>query len=259
MEITLDELKILADEQGFDIVLLEKDYLLTYLLYLIKDVRHIHFKGGTALNKIFLNHERLSEDLDFSLTEKLSTVESDIKNKLKGTIFTKITHDKRVDKFVRLIMHYKLFHEEGTIFIDLNERAKVLLKPQKMEITHFYKEHIPKFKISCLHKNEIIAEKILALCQRYRPRDYLDAYYIIKKKIPISMSLVKRKFRGDGETFSPSRIFKNANRVFNEWDEDLLRLTKSKPSFKEVTQTLTEFFKYKEHKEKLKGLRNKER
>lgn len=58
-------------------------------------------------------------------------MEKDIKNKLKGTIFTKITHDKRVDKFVRLIVHYRLFHEEGTIFIDLNERAKVLLKPQK--------------------------------------------------------------------------------------------------------------------------------
>lgn len=259
MEITLDELKILANEQGFDIVLFEKDYLLTYLLYLIKDVRRIYFKGGTALNKIFLNHERLSEDLDFTITEKLTIVENDIKNKLRGTIFTKISHDKRVDKFVRLIVHYRLFHEEGTIFIDLNERAKVLLKPQKMEIPHFYQEHIPRFKIPCLHKNEIIAEKILALCQRYRPRDYLDAYYIIKKKIPISMNLVKRKFREDGKTFSPDMIFKNANKIFNEWDEDLLRLTKSKPSFKNVMQTLTEFFKYKDYKEKLKGLRNKER
>lgn len=73
------------------------------------------------------------------------------------------------------------------------------------------------------------------------------------------MNLVKRKFREDGKTFSPSMVFKNANRIFNEWDEDLLRLTKSRPSFKEVMRTLTEFFKYKKHKEKLKGLRNKKR
>lgn len=60
MDITLDELKIIADGQEFDIVLLEKDYLITYLLYLLKDIKNIYFKGGTALNKIFLNHERLS-------------------------------------------------------------------------------------------------------------------------------------------------------------------------------------------------------
>ena len=52
-EITLDELRILADEQGFNIVLSEKDYLVTYLLYLLKDVENIYFKGGTAINKIF--------------------------------------------------------------------------------------------------------------------------------------------------------------------------------------------------------------
>ncbi|MFQ5621496.1 MAG: nucleotidyl transferase AbiEii/AbiGii toxin family protein [Candidatus Nanoarchaeia archaeon] len=114
--ITFEELKIIADEQGFNIALFEKDYLLTYLLYLIKDIKGIYFKGGTALHKIFLEHERLSEDLDFTLTRKLFDVEKEIKDVLKGTIFDKITHDKRVTHFVRLIAHYKLFHEEGTFY-----------------------------------------------------------------------------------------------------------------------------------------------
>lgn len=56
MDITLSELKIISGEKGFNIKILEKDYLLTYLLYLIKDVEGIYFKGGTALNKIFLGH-----------------------------------------------------------------------------------------------------------------------------------------------------------------------------------------------------------
>lgn len=51
--ITLEELKIIADEKGFNINLIEQDYLITYLLYLLKDVKNIYFKGGTALNKIF--------------------------------------------------------------------------------------------------------------------------------------------------------------------------------------------------------------
>jgi len=71
MGITLDELKILSGEKNFNLALLEKDYLLTQLLYLLKDIKGIYFKGGTALNKIFLGYARLSEDLDFTLITKL--------------------------------------------------------------------------------------------------------------------------------------------------------------------------------------------
>ncbi|MBM3200127.1 hypothetical protein FJZ53_04250 [Candidatus Woesearchaeota archaeon] len=38
MGISLDELRIVADKKGFDLVLLEKDYLITELLYTIKGV-----------------------------------------------------------------------------------------------------------------------------------------------------------------------------------------------------------------------------
>jgi len=195
MEITLDELRIIADDKKLDIVMIEKDYLLTSLLYALKDIRGIYFKGGTALNKIFLNHERLSEDLDFTATDSIVKIENKIKEKLEGTIFTKITHDKRVEGFVRLVVHYKLFHEKGTIFIDLNKRAKIYLKSEEAEIKHFYPEHIPKFKIKTLNLKEIIAEKIAAVVLRYAPRDYYDVYNIIKYKLPIDMKLIKKKFR----------------------------------------------------------------
>ena len=68
MEITLERLNIIAGKEGFNIIMIEKDYLLTYLLYLLRDIKGIYFKGGTALHKVILNHERLSEDLDFTLT-----------------------------------------------------------------------------------------------------------------------------------------------------------------------------------------------
>ena len=245
MDITLDELKIVADRQKFDVVLLEKDYVLTKLLYLLKDVKGMYFKGGTALNKLFLEQQRLSEDLDFTLTQPLEKVEANIRSKLKGTQFTKITQDKRVDKFVRIVIHYKMFYDEGTVFLDLNERAKLLLKPQNIEVPHFYPEFVPSFKIACLHKNEMIAEKVMAACERYKPRDYFDVYQIIKRKLPISISLIKKKFRENNMTFKPALLFKNTNRIYNQWNDDLLRLTKSLPSYPEMIHTLKEFFKYR--------------
>jgi len=247
MDLSLDELKIIANKKRLDIVMIEKDYLLTHLLYLINDIDNIYFKGGTALNKIFLNHERLSEDLDFTVTDDLIKIENEIKSRLKGTIFSKITYDKKVDKFVRLVIHYKLFHEKGTIFMDLNQRARVYLKPEEYEVKHFYSD-LPKFNVKTLNIKELIAEKISALIQRYAPRDYYDIYNIIKKGLPIDIKLVKRKFKDYKVDYDIDRIFRRGNKVYSKWDSDLLPLTSTKPDFKEVMKVLVEFFKYRSKK-----------
>ena len=250
--ITLEELKIIADEKGFNIGLIEKDYLITYLLYLIKDVEHIYFKGGTALNKIFLDHERLSEDLDFTITNDLNIVEKEIRTRLNGTIFDKLSHDKRVDKFVRLITHYKLFHDAGTIFLDLNERGKLLLTPEKHQVQHFYKDYIPEFSVNTLSLKEMVAEKMAAAIGRNKPRDHFDLLSIISRKIPIDYELVKKKCAESGDEFSIITMFKNAQKLKNRWDEDMIQLLAKKITFVEVMKTLAKHFKYAEEKEKIK-------
>ncbi len=244
MDIILDELKIIANEKEFNIVVLEKDYVITYALFLLKDIENIYFKGGTALNKIFLNHERLSEDLDFTINGSIADVERKIKDKLKGTIFEKITHDKRVDNFVRLVLHYKLFHEKDTIFLDINSRAKIYLQPKKYKVKHLYTD-IPQFSIRTLDIRELIAEKMTALVLRYAPRDYYDIYNIIEKKLPIDMRLIKKKFKDNDKKYDVERIFKRGYRIYNKWESDLLPLTSTKPDFKEVMETIAEFFKYR--------------
>jgi len=252
MDITLDELRAIAAEKNFDIVILEKDYLLTKLLYLIKDIKGIYFKGGTALNKIFLDHKRLSEDLDFTLTRDLNEVEKEIRIMLKGTIFDKITHDKRVEKFVRLIVHYKLFHEEGTIFLDLNEKADLVSKSEKYKLPHFYKDYIPEYEVTTLAKNEMIAEKMAAAIGRNRPRDHYDLYNIIKKKLPLDLKLVKKKCEQSGDEFNITKMFNKAKKLHVRWNEDLVQLLSEKTTFQEVMITLSKYFKLKEEKEKLK-------
>ncbi|MFQ5621495.1 MAG: nucleotidyl transferase AbiEii/AbiGii toxin family protein [Candidatus Nanoarchaeia archaeon] len=130
-------------------------------------------------------------------------------------------------------------------FIDLNKKAEVILKPQSKKLLHFYPEHIPEFKVDCLHQNEIIAEKVQATCNRYKPRDYLDLYYIIKRKLPISRSLVQKKFALIDKEFSVELLFKKTNRIYNEWNSDTAFLVRTKVPFAEVMQTLKKHFKYK--------------
>src|SRR3989344_286245 len=126
----MDEIKKITEERIFEIVantgfkfdLLLKDYYITTLLYILKDVTGIYFKGGTALQKILLKYSRISEDIDYTLTRPLTAVRAEIEEKVSASeIFGEITKDKDVGGFVRLVVHYNGFGgDKGEIFIDLN-------------------------------------------------------------------------------------------------------------------------------------------
>ena len=127
------KLSYLAGKYNLNITYLEKDFYLTYLLYLIKDIKGLYFKGGTAIYKIFLNNLRLSEDLDFTIKGDLREIEKQIREKIKSNkVFREITYDKRVEHFTRLIVHYMTpYGDKSNIIIDLNKKSKNLFKTRR--------------------------------------------------------------------------------------------------------------------------------
>jgi len=251
-KLTVNEFKDMASKLPFNGIVLCKDYYVTAILYLIKGIDGIYFKGGTALQKIFLSYSRLSEDADFTLTKNIGEIKRKILSILeKSRLFEKITKDKDVKGFTRLVVHYKGFSgEDGAAFIDLNERAKLLMKPKTHEIMHFYKNNIPEFSLSTLAKEEMVAEKVAAAIGRNQPRDHYDIYRIIKQKIPIDMEMVKKKCEQSGVKFDIIKMFNKANKLKNRWDGDLLPLLSEEVSFTEVMTTLANHFKLKEEKGK---------
>lgn len=98
------ELNLIMGDTSFQKDLLVKDYYLTLILYLIKDIEGIYFKGGTALQKTLLDYSRLSEDIDLTLTRDLLSLRKEMITAIKGSgIFGSIHKDKDVTGFVRLI------------------------------------------------------------------------------------------------------------------------------------------------------------
>jgi predicted nucleotidyltransferase component of viral defense system len=243
----------LVGKTSFNETLLSKDYYITRILYLLKDIKGMYFKGGTALQKIFLDHSRLSEDIDFTLTTKVKDKEIEIRKLLKSQQFIKdITTDKEVDGFTRMVIHYNdFFGEANTIFIDLNARGKLLTAPETHIITHFYPD-IPEFSVPTLSQKEMIAEKVAAAIGRNKPRDHYDIYLIITKHLPIDMNLVEQKCKQSDDEFSIIKIFNNAKKLKNRWDEDMIPLLPKPESFANVMQTLAKHFNLKTEKEKLK-------
>src|SRR3989338_10392590 len=260
----MDEIKKITEEKIFEIVantgfkfdLLLKDYYITLLLYLLKDVTGIYFKGGTALQKILLKYSRISEDIDYTLTRPLAKVRPEIEEKIHASaIFKEISSDKNVDGFVRLVVHYKgLRGEKGEVFIDLNERGKLLLPPENNLIPHFYTGEIPSFSVPTLNLKEMVAEKMAATIGRNRPRDHFDMYQIIPQKIPLDLTLVKRKCELGKCEYDITKMFNRAKTLKNRWDQDLAPLLVMEITFQEVMTTLAQHFKLKQEKDKKKKM-----
>jgi predicted nucleotidyltransferase component of viral defense system len=252
--ISKDKIIEIAVEKNFNPNLILKDYYLTIMLYLLKDVKGIYFKGGTALQKTILDYSRISEDIDLTVTLDMKKIKKEIIEILTNTnLFEKITKDKDVEGFTRLIFHYKTIDDkEDKVLIDLNARAKLSKKPERHKMQHFYQENIPEFTFNTLAFEEIIAEKMAATIGRNKPRDHYDLYKILKAKLPINLGLVKKKCKESRTEFNIIKMFNQANKLKSRWDEDLMPLLSEEISFKEVIRTLAKHFKLKEEKEKLK-------
>ncbi len=242
-----DKIKYLAGKTGFNIIFFEKDYILTLFLYLIKDLDGLYFKGGTAINKIFLKHMRLSEDLDFSTNKDISELKKQIEDIIKKNknIFTKIKIENETPNFIRYKIFYKSYFEsKAYIILDINKKASILLKPEKYKVPNFYGL---KFVITTLNIKEIIAEKIRAILTRNRPRDYFDLYFILRK-YKFDISLVKKKMTEANEIFDIERIFRNARKVYSKWDDEIPKLTNKKLTFLTCIRFLQKKFRNQEHK-----------
>lgn len=252
----MDEIKRITDEQlrdisaqrGFNIDLLLKDYYITVILNLIRNINGIYFKGGTALQKILLNYSRLSEDIDLTLTRDIEQIKNEIISTLESSqLFSTITLDRNQSSFIRIVVYY---NKNQAIFIDLNQKATLLKQSTMHEVTHFYPENIPSFSFPILAFEEMIAEKVRAAIQRNKPRDHFDIYQIITLGMRIDLDLVKRKCEEAQVKFDLTKMFNKAQKLKKRWDEDLIPLIKEEVSFKEVMKTLADYFKLKQEKKK---------
>ena len=221
---------------------------------MIKDVDGMYFKGGTALNKIFLDHARLSEDIDFSLTKNISDIKKEITELIvRSQLFETITQDKDVEGFLRIVVGYLGFdRQKDVLFIDLNQRAKLTLPSEEHKVHHFYAPFIPSFSVKTLSQKELMAEKVAATIGRNKPRDHYDVYMMLKKGITFDMNLVKDKCHASGDEFSIIKMFNKAKLLKRRWDQDMVSLLATPISFQEVMKFLSNYFKFKEEKEKLK-------
>ena len=219
----------IADKQGFRPAIIEKDYHLTRILNAVNEQlsRDIIFKGGTLLNKAYLNYHRLSEDLDFSYRNdvdistrgKRSKAITSIRKKMPSFLsFLELTSENPEGEgfnnstqylfnlqFQSIIMKRK----EGIKF-EISLRQPSFLPPTIVQVKHFYqdpfsgKDLFPQGSVLALSLEESVAEKLKAAISRLTPaiRDYYDLGHFIKIEFdfarPGLLKLVNKKLKLDG-------------------------------------------------------------
>ncbi len=160
----------------------EKDYFLALVMQIIaasKIGKNLIFKGGTALHHCYLDQYRFSEDLDFSSNKTQLSLE-EIREIFDNIDYLSIKKDylsNATIKFEKLQYMGPLI-QPNSLKVEIDFLQNVLLTPQTMVYHNVWGVD---FKVSVMDIREVCAEKIRAMSDRARYRDFYDIYLLLEK------------------------------------------------------------------------------
>lgn len=144
------------------------------------------FRGGTALNKLYINPPtRYSEDIDFVQfkAEPIGNTLNIIRKSLDNWLG--IPKRKLTERGVKLIYRYQAIDDTpAKLKIEINTTEHFHVQPLKT-ISHAVNSEwfTGETQIVTYEIDELIATKLRALYQRHKGRDLFDLWLVIKNKL----------------------------------------------------------------------------
>lgn len=142
-------------------------------------VKQFYLTGGTALSAFYLKH-RYSEDLDFFSEREFEpqSIAVLLKSWQKKLGIKKVSYEQSFNRYL--------------FFLHLKNKNDVI----KMEFTYFPFTPLQKGKVGYNVKIDslldIAVNKLFTIYQKPRSRDFIDLYFIIKKKKWTVNELIKK-------------------------------------------------------------------
>jgi uncharacterized protein len=191
------KLALLNKKLKYPLAIAEKDYFLALVSKIIFDSKikdKLIFKGGTALHHVYLSQLRFSEDLDFSSNATRIELE-EIKNIFEDYDFLEVKKDYVSGATVKIekLQYAGPLNQPNSLKVEIDFLQNVVLPPLELDYKNVYGI---KTKVRIMDIREITSEKIRAMNDRVRYRDFYD-FAMIMKKLDINASevidLVRRK------------------------------------------------------------------
>ncbi len=164
----------------YPLAVTEKDYMLAIVLQIIYNSKlkdKLIFKGGTAIHHLYLDQLRFSEDLDFTALEPISI--NDLMETFKPFDFLEIVkyYPSNFALKVERLKFLGPLGQANSIKIDVNLTQKLILPAEELEYKNIF--NVP-VKVKSMALSEICAEKIRAINERARYRDFYDLAMALK-------------------------------------------------------------------------------
>ncbi len=159
----------------------EKDYVLALVLQLINQSqlgKKLVFKGGTALHHCYLEQRRFSEDLDFSSVQQPISFE-EVQQVLTSVDYLTIKkyYQSTATMKIERLLYTGPIGFANSLKVDIDILQNVLLPVQ--EVVYKTAWGI-EFTVRVMDIREICAEKVRAMSDRARYRDFFDVFLILK-------------------------------------------------------------------------------
>lgn len=182
MMLTRQQLEILNRKTlRYPLEIAEKDYMLALVLQLLSSSplgEKLVFKGGTCLHHCYLEQQRFSEDLDFSTAQQSISLE-EVKNIFSNAnnLTIKKHYQSKATIKIERILYTGPLGFPNSIKIDIDVLQNVILPVQEMPYRTVWGIEFP---VKVMDIREILAEKIRAMSDRARYRDFFDVYLVLK-------------------------------------------------------------------------------
>lgn len=160
----------------------EKDYFLALVMQIIaasSTGKTLIFKGGTALHHCYLDQYRFSEDLDFS-SNKTPLSLKEVHKIFDNIDYLSIKKDYLSQATIKIekLQYTGPLIQPNSLKIEIDFLQNVLLPPQTLAYHNVWGVD---FTVVVMDIKEICAEKIRAMSDRARYRDFYDIYLLLER------------------------------------------------------------------------------
>lgn len=244
------DLQDLIDQLGQPAELAERDFaLVSIAAQLVQDYGdELCFKGGFVLRHVY-GHERFSKDIDatrrnppkhkFDADEVAQSVrDASMRNVLEIEPGTPTTDTGRSLDFDRITYQGPI--STGHVALEVSYREAVSELPDLVQIGEpFY----DSFQVPVMAINEIVAEKLRALCQRRRATDLSDLAMIFRDQAAVLsdadiVRIAVQKFTLVKDGDRAARIERNIGLVATEYANTVSSIAPDAPDFSTASETV---------------------
>jgi predicted nucleotidyltransferase component of viral defense system len=247
---------------------IEKDYVLSWLLYAISKNKILHnalvFKGGTVLKKAYFEDYRFSEDLDFTLIDETVSNEQILSE--FNNLFDFIKEETNID--MRIDPKKWTIHESGSpqfyidyiaslqgnmgsrdLKIDITRGEILETEIETKTIFRTYSDLDENFTVQCYSLAEVLIEKMTALMGRTEPRDLYDFWYLTEiERLEISDYLFEFKNKAQHKKQDPKKftekVLSKETAFKRDWGKKLISQIHDLPEYEEVFREAKRHLKF---------------